>query len=152
MKKIFISVLFISILLLTGCTNEKYFICEIDLNNDIDEYKLNAEYKIYYKNSFVTKIEKEEVYTSSNEDTLEYFNEYKNLEYGNINSLYGGTTYNVDLKEDKVILNATIDMNLVDVNKMVKNKYIDKDYVISNKLTVSGIKYIYKSKGAKCDI
>lgn len=152
MKKIIIYISFISILLLTGCSREKYFTCKIDLNNNIEEYKLDALYKVYYKNSFVTKVEKEEIYISDNEETLEYFNEYKNLEYKNINSLYGGTTYNVDLKEDKVVLNATIDMNLVDMDKIIKNKYIDKDYIVSNKLTVSGIKYIYKSKGAKCDI
>ena len=117
--------------------------------------------KITYKDEVITckkgttisEILKKQI--EENEYTVvgaKFNNEYKNLEYENINSLYGGTTYNVNLKEDEVILNATIDMNLIDINKMVKNKYIDKDYVVSNKLTVSGIKYIYKSKGAKCDI
>ena len=152
MKKIYFSILCISILLLTGCSKEKYFTCKIDLYNDIQEYELNAEYKIYYKNSFVTKIEKEEIYISENEDTLDYFNEYKNLEYSNINNLYGGTTYNIDLKEDRVKMVANIDMNLVDISKMIKDKYIDRDYVVSNKLTTGGIKNIYKEKGAICDI
>ena len=43
-------------------------------------------------------------------------------------------------------------MELVDIKKMVKDKKIDKDYVISNKLTTSGIVKIYESKGAICDI
>lgn len=152
MNKILIYISLIIVLLLTGCSKDKYFICEINLDNNIQEYKMDALYKVYYKDSFVTKIEKTETYISNNEDTLEYFNEYKNLEYQNINNLYGGTTYNIDFKENKIVLNATIDMSLVDIKKMVKNKFIEKDYVTSNKLTTSGIKYIYKSKGAKCDI
>jgi len=43
-------------------------------------------------------------------------------------------------------------MNLVDIKKMIKNKYIDRDYINSNKLTTGGIKNIYKEKGAICDI
>ena len=151
MKRIFL-ILSLVCILLTGCSKEKYFTCKIDLNNEIDEYQLGATYKIYYKDSLVTKIEKEEVYTSSNEDTLKYFNEYKNLEYKNLNDLYGGTTYTVELEEEKVIMNATIDMSVADIKKMVKNNYIDRDYVSLNKLTTGGIKLIYESKGATCDI
>lgn len=152
MKKIFTIILFINILLLTGCGKDNYFTCKINIDNDMEEYKLNAEYKIYYKNSFVTRIEKEEIYISENEDILQYFDEYKNLEYNNLNKLYGGITYTVNLIDNKVILFSDIDMSLVDIEKMVKNKYIDKDYVVSNRLTTGGIKYIYKAKGATCDI
>ena len=43
-------------------------------------------------------------------------------------------------------------MSLVDVKQMIKNGYLDKNYVINNKLTTSGIVKIYESKGAICDI
>ena len=43
-------------------------------------------------------------------------------------------------------------IDLIDIKKMVKNKYIDRDYVVSNKLTTGGIKNMYKEKGATCDI
>ena len=49
-------------------------------------------------------------------------------------------------------MNATIDMSVADIKKMVKNNYIDRDYVSLNKLTTGGIKLIYESKGATCDI
>ena len=49
-------------------------------------------------------------------------------------------------------MNSIMDMNLIDIKKMVKNKYIDRDYVVSNKLTTGGIKNMYKEKGATCDI
>lgn len=143
---------FISIILLTGCTKDKYFICNIDLDNEVQEYHLDATYKVYYKDSYVTKIEKEEIYISKKEPVLDYFEEYKELEYTNINNLYGGTIYDVEREDDNVILNATLDMTLIDIEKMAKDDYIDNDYVISNKLTTGGIKNIYKEKGAVCDI
>lgn len=150
MRKIFL--IFIFVLILSGCKKEESFICTINLYNDIQEYELNAIYKVYHDGSFVTKVEKKEKYISNNEETLDYFFEYKNLEYQSVESLYGGITYNVDLKEDKVIMNSTIDMTITNIKKMLKNKYIDKDYVVSNKLTISGIKKRYEEKGAICDI
>jgi len=149
MKKI---VLLLIIVLLTGCSKDKYFICKIDLSNEQMEYHLSATYKVYYKNSYVTKIEKHEIYKTDNEDTYNYFNEAKNLEYTNLNNLYGGITHTMSLEENKVVLDATFDMSIVDIKKMIKNKYIDRDYVIGNNLTVGGIKNIYKEKGANCDI
>lgn len=149
MKRI---VVLLIVILLTGCSRDKYFICKIDLNNEQMEYRLNATYKVYYKNSYVTKIEKQEIYETDNEDTYNYFNEAKNLEYLNLNNLYGGVTHTISLEENKVILDAVIDMQNVDIKKMIKNKYIDRDYVIGEKLTVGGIKNIYKEKGATCDI
>jgi hypothetical protein len=116
------------------------------------EYHLSATYKVYYKNSYVTKVEKNEIYETDNEDTYNYFNEAKDLEYQNLNNLYGGIIHNISLKENKVILDAIIDMSIADIKKMIKNKYIDIDYVIGNNLTVGGIKNIYKEKGIICDI
>ena len=149
MKKVF---LLLIVMLLSGCSKENYFTCEIDLENKIQEYHLKATYKVYYKNSYVTKIEKSEIYETDNEDTYNYFNESKSLEYTNLNNLYGGITHTISLEENKVILDAAFDMNIVDIKKMIKNKYIDRDYVIGNNLTVGGIKNIYKEKGAICDI
>jgi hypothetical protein len=140
------------IILLTGCTKDKYFTCKIDLNNELMEYNLNAIYKVYYEDSYVTRIEKNEIYETENKETLNYFNEYKSLEYMNLSNLYGGIVYTVDLKENKVILDATFGMSVVDIKEMIKNKHIDRDYVIGNNLTVGGIKNIYREKGAICDI
>ena len=49
-------------------------------------------------------------------------------------------------------ITTTIDLKLVDLEKMVKDKKIDKDYIVSGRLTTSGIVRIYESKGAICDI
>lgn len=151
MKRIFLILSFV-VILLTGCNKEEYFTCTIDLENKIDEYNLNATYKIYYKNSLVTKIEKEETYISNNEDTLNYFNEFKNLEYEKLNKLYGGITYIVEKEDEKVNLNASIDTKELDIKKMLKDKYIDSNYVVSNRITTGGIRLMYESKGATCDM
>ena len=100
MKKVFISFLFITFFLLVGCTKEKSFNCKLDIYNEVDEYKLIANYKIYYKNTEVLKIEKDEKYISDNEKTLEYFNEYKKLEYENLNNLYGEVLYNINMSDN----------------------------------------------------
>lgn len=148
MKKILLLVLLIFI---SGCSNNKYYICNIDVENNQQNYTLNGKYIIYYDDNFVTKIEKEEKYISNDVTIIEYFNEYKNLDYDNLNNLYGGFTYTIDKLENRILINSTIDLNNVDIKKMIKNGYLDNDYVISNKLTVSGAKYFYKSKGAICN-
>lgn len=149
MKKILI---LLTLILLSGCSKEEYFECKIDLDNKIENYHLNATYKVYYKDSFVTRIEKKEIYISDDEEILDYFNEYKNLEYKDLNDLYGSYIYKIKYEDEKVIMNADIDMKNTDIKKMLKNKYLSKDYVVSNKLTTGGIKLFYESKGAKCGI
>lgn len=143
--------LFITFFLLVGCTREKSFNCKIDINNEVDEYKLIANYKIYYKNTEVLRIEENEKYISDNEKTLEYFNDYKRLEYENLNNLYGEVLYNISDSDNEVIINSTIDMEKLDIKKMRKDKYIDRDYIINNKLTTGGIKDLYENRGAICE-
>lgn len=148
MKKI-ISLVFI--LFLVGCSKEDYITCNVEVDNNIQNYNMEGTYKIYYKDNYVTKIEKKENYISPDESVIDYFAEAKNLEYYNLNDLYGGYTYTIKRNKKSINLDADIDMSLVDVKEMVKDKYLDNDYVISNKLTLSGAKYFYKSKGAICD-
>lgn len=149
MKKI-VSLLFI--LFLVGCSKKDYITCNIEINNNTDNYTMTGIYKIYYKSNYVINIEKKENYISSDESMIDYFYESKNLEYYNLDDLYNGYTYKIDKDESSIDINVTIDMNSVDINEMVKDQKIDKDYVISNKLTTSGIVKIYESKGAICDI
>ena len=149
MKKI---ISFIFVLFLVGCSKSNYITCNIEVENKIENYNMNGIYKIYYKNNFVTNIEKKETYISPNESVIEYFDEVKNLEYYNLNDLYRGFSYEINREENKINLNATIDLNLVDIKQMVKDKKIDKDYIIGNELATSGIVDLYEAKGAICDI
>lgn len=147
MKKI---IFIIFVLLLCGCNKENYFTCTSRIVNDVQEYELVATYKIYYENNFVTKIEEEEIYVSKNKETLNYIYEYKDLDYKRLNELYSGITHRVEKEPKKVSFSSTLNFSIIDIEEMLKNKHLSKDYVVSNKLTTSGCKYIYESKGAIC--
>lgn len=149
MKKI---ILVLLVLLITGCDKNKYITCNIAVDNKVQNYTMNGTYKIYYKDNYVTKIKKLEKYISSDKTMIDYFNESKNLEYYNLNDLYNGFEYKINSDEKSVNIDVKINFDLVDIKQMVKNGYLDKNYVISNKLTKSGIVKIYESKGAICNI
>lgn len=149
MKRIFFGI--ILVLLITGCGKQEYIKCTIDINNIEENYVLNGTYKVYYDNKYVTKIEKKETYSSSKEEILDYFEEKENLEYKRLSDFYGGYEYNIKRDTEAVKINSNINMKLIDAKKMVKNNDLDKDYVINNKLTITGAKYLYLSKGAVCE-
>ena len=152
MKKL-IKIFSIGIIFCTlGCGKDKYETCTVDIENKEQNYTLTATYKIYYNKTFVTKIEKEENYKSDNKDTIDYLKKSNELNYNNLKDLYGG--YDYSIKSDKTTLDikTLIYMKNVNVKEMVRNGEISSDYVVSNKLTISGAKYFYKEKGASCDI
>lgn len=142
---------FTIVLLITGCGKEKYMKCTIDINNKQENYVLKGTYKVYYDNKYVTKIEKEETYNSSKEEVLDYFEEKENLEYKRLSDFYGGYEYNIKRDMESVKIDTKINMELIDAKEMVKNNDLDEDYVINNKLTITGAKYLYTSKGAICE-
>ena len=126
--------------------------CNIEVDNDLQNYTMKGIYTIYYKDNYVTQIEKKEQYISQNEEIIHYLKESKELEYYNLNDLYGGYSYDIKNSETSVAIISNIDLSLVDLEKMEQDKKIDKDYIVGNKLTKSGIVRVYESKGAICDI
>ena len=152
MKRIIKIFSFLVVLLLMGCSKEEYITCNIEVDNNNQNYKMTGVYKIYYDDSYVTKIEEQEEYISNDADIINYFYNSKDLEYCNLNDLYGGFTHIINNNERKLEINVTIDMNKVDIANMLKDNYLDENYVLSKKLTTSGIVKIYESKGAVCDI
>ena len=146
MKKI---VLLIILIILTGCNNN-YVTCKIDIENSSMEYKFHAEYKIYYKSKYVTKIVKNERYTTDNKETHKYLKEAKELEYSMLKSTYGGYDYDVDTTRTGVKIEATVDVKKLDVEKLVSDKIIDKYYTSKEEILLSGLKKHYESKSAIC--
>ena len=149
MKKI---IILIFALFLVGCSKEEMFTCNIEVDNNLQNYTMKGIYTVYYKDNYVTKIEKKEQYISPDEEILNYLKESKELEYYNLNDLYSGYTYDVKNNETSVAIISNIDLSLVDLKKMEQDKKIEKDYIIGNRLTKSGIVRVYESKGAICDI
>ncbi len=151
MKKLIKLSSILVVLLICGCGKEKYITCTNNIDNTQGNYKLNATYKIYYNKSYVTKIEKDEKYTSNDKSVLDYFEESNDLTYSNSNDLYGGFTYNIKRNKEYVSINTVIDFNIADIKKMVREGYLDKNYVVSNRFTTSGAKKYYEAIGATCE-
>ena len=136
--------------LVIGCNSNNTITCTLDIKNEVQNYQNTGNYKIYYKGNYVTKIVKNEEYASSDKSVLNYFYEVKELEYYDLSDKYSGVTYEIKKNEGSIKIKATIDLNTFDIKSMVRDGKIDKDYVISNKLTTSGIKRVYESIGATC--
>ena len=150
MKKYIFIVLLLILVLITGCKNKKYIECTINVNNTVQNYTLSGTYKIYYKKGYVTSINKHDIYQSSDKEMKDYLSEYNNLYYTDLNNKYSGVTYDIQKKGDSIIIETDIDVKSMDINKLVKNKVLEQDYVKLNKITTSGMKKYYESKGAIC--
>ena len=138
------------VILLCGC-KDKYITCKIDVNNEQMQYTNTGTYKIYYKKSYVNKIEKYEIYESKDRHVLDYFEEGKDVEVKSLNEKYGGYSHTIRKKDKKVLVDTVIDLKKVNVSKMLKDKYLNKYYVKNNALTLGGIKLFYESRGAICE-
>lgn len=147
MNKILKLLSFLLIILLTGCGKDKYITCRIDLKNNVDNYEQKSVYKIYYKDSYVTKIDKEDIYLSNSKEKIDYLNEINLLVLNNYKS---GYTFNIDKTDNKLKITTIIDISKIDLKQLVLDKKISSDYIISNKLLKNGLIKLYESKGAHC--
>ena len=149
--KLKVCFLIVLCILLSGCGKNNYFYCKINVENNLEGYKLKGTYKITFKGNFVTYIEKKETYTSDDTDIISYFRQAKDLEYSNLLNNYGGVEYKVTNSERITQIEAKINVDKMDIKQLSKDGLIDKDYVTSNKISINGIKHIYEAKGAVCD-
>ena len=141
----------IAIFALVGCGNKNYITCDVNINNEVENYNVTGTYKIYYDGNYVSKIEKQENYSIKDENTKDYLYEFKSLEYFDLSDKYGGLEYKITKTNDGIKIKSSTNLNEVDLINMSKDNKIDKDYVVGGKLTLNGLKRIYKSKGAICE-
>ena len=150
MKLIRVFSIFVLLLLVVGCKKDQYMICDISLNNETQNYELTAQYKVYYKKNYVTKIEKHEIYKSSDKKVVNYFNELNSLQYYDLSDKYKGVIYDIKAIEQGVEINSSINLKKFDIKRYVKDGRIYNKYVKGKKLLLSGLKKIYEAKGAIC--
>ena len=154
MKKYFkYAFLFTLVLLLTGCLGkDKVAKCTLVSDQSASNYKIKTEYKIYHSKDIVNKVVTTETVESKNNTILAYFEKQLKEQYKSNNDKYGGYEYKVTNKDGKVVSEVTINYNKMNLNKFVKDNPAMKSYVNkSNKLTLEGVKTMYKSSGATCD-
>ena len=74
-KYIKLLLLIIVVTILSGCKS-KLDTVECNFESKQSDYKINTNYKIYYKDNIVEKVDIDEVITSSSKDKLDEFNEF----------------------------------------------------------------------------
>ena len=144
MKKILVIMI---LLLLTGCGNK---VIKCTVNTEGDKYTYEATYKIEYSGKYVTKITKNEKYTTSDKEKYNYLKNYRELELGHMDATYGGYSYKIDLGKRTINIKTTINTKKLNADKLVDDKLLSKYYVDKNKILVSGLKKYYESKNATC--
>ena len=152
MKKIIL--LIIITVLVTGCFgNNKY---DIDICSQISDqsasgYKVSTNYEIYSKNGIVDKVIISDVVDSKDKNILNFFKlQYEN-QYRNLNDKYGGYTYKVKIKNNKVISDVTINYKKFNMKSFVKDNKAMEVYINDDKrITLEGIKKMYSNIGASC--
>lgn len=147
MRKIIIIVLMI---LITGCGTKK-MICELNVDNNNQNYKLIGKYEIRYQNNLVKNVSTTETYISDNSQVIEYFDKYLTKTYKDFNKNYGNISYHKINKQNQISYKVVIDYSKIDSKKLVKNGVIDKSNIRNKNITISGLVDTYEAKGAKCN-
>ena len=143
------------VIILAGCTSkteEKVVKCTLNQNNAAQNYEIESVYSIYTDGSVVNKVETTEIVTSDDDYVLDYFENYTNTLYTNMNNAYGGYDFNITKEDGKLISDTKVDYLKLDREKLAKDQptmksYMNDDYMI----TFEGIKSMYEQMGATCE-
>ena len=124
----------------------------LKLNDAAQNYEIESVYSIYTDGSVVNKVETTEIVTSDDDYVLDYFENYTNTMYTNMNNAYGGYDFNITKEDGKLISDTKVDYLKLDREKLAKDQptmksYMNDDYM----LTLEGIKSMYEQMGATCE-
>lgn len=154
MKKVLFSiVLIIGVVLITGCgkVEEKVMTCTLTQKDVVNNYELNSTYEVNYAGEVVNNVTSTEVITSSDAAVLSNFETQLKDIYNAMEENYGG--YNIDIKNDGQKVTALVKINYEKLNldKLIEENSAMKSYVNkNNRLTLDGIKTMYKAQGITC--
>ena len=172
MKKYFsIILIFIISIILVGCGNNnnkqeanghiaeendvskvKKIVCKLEKEDTVNSYKLDTTYELTVENDLVIKNKMTEIITSTNKDTLDYFENYMKSTYKTMNDKYGGYDYKVTNDGKQVASSTTIDYTKTDIEKIIQDDSSMKLMVNSNnQVTLAGVKSVYNTLGIACD-
>ena len=151
-KSLFVVGVAMMSLVLTGCGSkeQKTMTCTVETKDPSNKYVVTGTYKIYYTGDLVDKVTTEEVVSSDDTTVRSTFEETLKSTYEDLNSSYGGYTYTVTNKDNKVTADVTIDYDKMDLSKFVSDNPTMKSFVKNDKLLLSGLKTTYEATGATC--
>jgi len=121
------------------------------LNKNADETSVKSEYNIYSTEGYVDKVETIETVIADSDDILDEYEKLVKNTYSTYNKKYGGYTFDIDRKSDKLIVNTTIDYKKMDLEAFAEDNDGMESYMKNGKLSLTGIKELYESIGADCE-
>lgn len=164
MKRIFVVILLLAIISITGCTKEK----EIVINNkpintskmahkhctrdaSLTDGEVTLEYDIYYTGDILNILKSYEKVSSSDSSILDTYEEA----YKNIHSNYDGLAYydtSVERNNESVTSTIIIDYDEIDIAKLISIEGEEDNIFENNKAMVNKWLDLGKKFGMKCEL
>lgn len=153
MKKYFrILLVILMVVTITGCKKSVVTKCSSTMTQNVSNYTVKREYTVYAKGDIVKKIEIKEVIDTKNNTIRAYFEKVNKDKYEEQNKLYGGTKYDVNVKDKVLTTIISVNYSKFDMNKYVKDNSVMKNYVDkTGKLTYKGAINMLEMDGLKCE-
>ncbi len=148
MKKIGL-VLFMSLLLLTGCTKEENGVLTCTRTAKQGNIDLSLNYKITYTGEYVNTIETTEIVKSEDQNTL---NLYKS-QIENVYKPYKEIDYyenEITLEGNTLTSKTTIDYEHINTDKLIEIDSANEQILKDGKAKVSDFRTMYENIGASC--
>lgn len=153
MKKryLLLAVIIPIIFLVTGCTPlknvEKSMTCSRSMNQN--DMRTNLNYKVFYKNNYVTRVKSEESIETSSTSTLNTYKEqiekiyspYKDIKF---------YQYNVTINGNKLVSTVDINYEKIDTKKLIEIDSANSQLIKNGKVKLSDVRSLYEQLGATC--
>ncbi len=139
------------IFLVTGCTSlkniEKSMTCSRSMNQN--DMRTNLNYKVFYKNNYVTRVKSEESIETSSTSTLNTYKEqiekiyspYKDIKF---------YQYNVTINGNKLVSTVDINYEKIDTKKLIEIDSANSQLIKNGKVKLSDVRSLYEQLGATC--
>ncbi len=151
MRKVLLTVLLVTVLMVTGCSSSeetKTLTCTRSATVTTG-VRMELSYKATYKGDYVELIETEEKVISDNESVLNtyktsietLYSPYKDVEYHD---------YSVDVSGDTLTSKTRIDYSKIDTDKLIEIDSANASLIKDGKIKIDDIRTMYESTGATC--
>lgn len=154
-KKVFIlialAIIIIVILICFFVFGKHKTTCTMKSDQSRNGYVLNTTYTIIYQRGIVKKVKIKEVVQGDTDSILDNFKTGWTDNYEYLNKTFGGYTYQIKKKNKKVISDAVVDYEKINMKKYLRINEAMKEFVNDKEqVTVKGIKKMYENSGAVC--
>ena len=121
--------------------------CSRSMNQN--DMRTNLNYKVFYKNNYVTRVKSEESIETSSTSTLNTYKEqiekiyspYKDIKF---------YQYNVTINGNKLVSTVDINYAQIDTKKLIEIDSANSQLINDGKVKLSSVKSLYEQLGATC--